>query len=153
MINLKHFVQRKKRRKTTEEKGEGGGEGRGRWRGSRTEERSWKGSYLRKWRWRGGGGGGGEGTLVEKGGAFDLKFRPGGNRGGVTHSNACFPASAESKSCSLDVWLVAWKTLKNTQGERRESVCVFVSTFRCVRLWIRDVLVHVRVFFCLNLCV
>lgn len=49
------------------------------------------------------GDGGGEGMLVEKGGAFDLKFRPGGNRGGVAHSNACFPPSAESKSCSLDV--------------------------------------------------
>lgn len=35
--------------------------------------------------------GGGEGMLVEKGGAFDLKFRPGGNRGGVTHSNAGLP--------------------------------------------------------------
>lgn len=43
-----------------------------------------------------------EGMLVEKGGAFDFKFRPGGNRGGVTHSNVCFPPPLRARAA---VWI------------------------------------------------
>lgn len=73
---------------------------------------------------------------------FDLKFRPGGNRSGVTHSNACAPPSAESKSCSLDLRLSqgVGKTHKESAGWVFVSVCVFVSA------WIRDVLVHICAF-------
>lgn len=66
-----------------------GGEAEGKGDADRGEEL--KGIISEKMEVVGRGGGGGEGMLVEKGGAFDLKFRPGGNRGGVTHSNACFP--------------------------------------------------------------
>lgn len=43
--------------------------------------------------------------LVEKGGAFDLKFRPGGNRGGATHSNArvCVPPRPPPLRCEQEL--------------------------------------------------
>ena len=62
---------------------ERGGGGRRRWRRWR---RRTEGSCVRKW--KRGREGSDEGMLVEIRGVFDLKFRPGGNRGGVTHSNA-----------------------------------------------------------------
>lgn len=57
------------------------------------------------------GGGSDEGMLVEKGGAFDLKFRPGGNRGGATHSNACTPPSPSSA-----VWAAVWISDSHTMA-------------------------------------
>lgn len=88
------YSERKGERQRRKKGGEGGeGEG-GELEGKSDRGEELKGIISEKkeveGRW-GEGGGGGEGTLVEKGGAFDLKFRPGGNRGGVTHSNTCFP--------------------------------------------------------------
>lgn len=102
MIILKHFVQQKRKR----EKKDGAGLG---WGGRTGEEKGFEKMEVEE---RG----------LKKRGVFDLKSRPSGNRGGVTHSNACPPPPRPL----FQELQNGMKNGENKESRERESVGVCV---------------------------
>lgn len=126
MIILKHFVQQKRKREKKDGAGWGGV-------GGRSGEEKGIGFEKMEVEERG----------LKKRGAFDLKSRPRGNRGGVTHSNTPPPPLPLFQELQNGM-----KNGENKESRERERESVGVCVCVCLAEWSLGRCAHACVCLC-----